>query len=55
MMDFNSESNRTSRTSMSETLNTWRTELSFIPEVLFKDLTFAEAKERYGIFLQSKL
>ena len=48
MMDFSSESNRTS---MSETLNTWRTELSFIPKVLFKDLTFAEAKERYGIFL----
>ena len=55
MMDFNSESNRTSRISMSEALNTWRTELSFIPEVLFKDLTFAEAKERYGIFLQSQL
>ena len=76
MMDCNSESNRTSRTSMSETLmsetlmsetlNTWRTELSssfakgqvspqFIPEVLFKDLTFAEAKEQYNIFLQSQL
>ena len=54
MVDFNSESNRTSRTSMSVTLNTWRTELSFIPEVLFKYLTFAEAKERYGIFLQSQ-
>ena len=78
MMDFHSESNRTNRTSMSETLmsetlNTcWRskrpvsTELSssfsrglvsppFIPDVLFKDLTFAEPKERYGIFLQSQL
>ena len=54
-MDFSSESNRTS---MSETLNTWRTELSSSfarPEVLFKDLTFVEAKERYGIFLHSQL
>ena len=47
MMDFHSESNN----------NCW-TELSSSfarPEVLFKDLTFAEAKEQYSIFLQSQL
>ena len=28
---------------------------SVSPEALFKDLTFEEAKERYGIFLQTQL
>ena len=46
--------------------NTWRTELSLsfarglvspqlIQMGLFKDLTFAEVNERYGIFRQSQL
>ena len=47
MMDFNSESNNACWTELSSSFAR--------PKVLFKDQTFAEAKERYGIFLQSQL